>query len=182
MKKANLSILILIILLTVPRLSSAQEAEKGVAPPVKLHGKALKAKQASIQVLEGTPNQAYQKIAPIWASKSNMEKTLKSIRKQAAKVGADAVIDVRVKTQKLESTYSDPGFWGGPYWGGGFGGPWGGYWGGMGYWGGYVQSHTYTQPVVSGWAVKWTGPAPAEPKDTIPPKTLQEKVEDAPSG
>lgn len=105
---------------------------------------------------------------------------MKDIRKQTAKIGADAIIDVRVKTEKLEKTYEDPGFWAGPgAWGGW--GPWGGPWGGIGYWGGYVQSHTYNQPVVSGWAVKWTGPPPAGEKEVMPTPSLEEQVEDAPA-
>lgn len=176
MKKSYFPIFLLVLLIFSPAVVSAQDAP----PPKKLHGKALKEKEASLQIVQGYPNRSYQKIAPIWASKSSMERTMKGIRKQAARIGADAIIDIRVKTEKLHSTSYDPGFWGGPGGWGGWG-PWGGPWGGMGYWGGYASSHTYTQPVVSGWAVRWTGPAPAVEKDTVPPKTLEQKVEDAPS-
>src|SRR5690606_24536566 len=111
----------------------------------------------------------------------SMRATMKDLRKQAAKLGADAVIDLRVKTEKMQSTDYDPGWWGAPGWGGGFG-PYGGYWGGMSYWGGYAQTHTYTQPVVTGWAVKWTGPPPQNVKEIMPQENLQQAVENAPAG
>lgn len=153
-----LSIILLVTIFSISFLSQVH-AEK-------LHGKALKEKEASIEIIRGVPDRLYKKLGPLWASKGSMKSTMKNLRKQAAKMGADAVIDVRVKTEKLQSAAYDPGFWGGPgYWG-----PWGGPWGGFGYWGGYVSAHTYVQPVVLGWAVQWTGeglgeapvPAPAE--------------------
>lgn len=153
--------------------SSTQE------PPPKLHGKALKEKEDSIQVMRGQPNVPYERLAPIWSSKSDMEKTMKDLRKQAAKLGADAVIDITVHTEKLQSTDYDPGWWGGPGWGGGFGPGWG-YWGGMGYWGGYAVAHTYTQPVVKGWAIRWKGPPPQNVQELPPKENLEQAVENAP--
>ncbi len=176
-----LSLLIWMGISLLPQFSLAQEASAvQTAPPPHLHGKALKAKEESIQIFETPPGVPFQKLSPLWASRSNMESTMKDLRKQAAKLGADGVIDVRVKTEKLRSTDYDPGWWGGPGWGGGFG-PSGGYWGGMSYWGGYAQSNTYTQPVVTGWAVKWTGPQPKNAQEPMPQENLEEAVEDAPS-
>ncbi len=147
-------------------------------PP--LHGAALKEKEAELPILEGLPTRPYQKIAPVWASHISMESTMKDIRKQAAKIDADAVIDVRVKTEKLQNTQADPGFWGGPVGWDGWG-PWGGVWGGASYWGGYATSHTYTQPVVSGWAVKWTGPDTGQGSTGTSVPSLPEKAEAAPA-
>lgn len=165
--------------LLFPAISTAQEAVAPPEAPPHLHGKALKEKEESIQILQGKPEAPYERLAPIWASKSSMGSTLKDLRKQAAKMGADAVIDVRVKTEKLQSTDYDPGWWGDPGWGGGFG-PYGGFWGGVSYWGGYAQTHTYTQPVVSGWAVRWTGTPPQNVKELMPEENLEQQVEDAP--
>lgn len=142
----------LVVLLCLT-LGIGLEAWSQNTKPPKLHGKALKAKMASIEILNEKPLRDYTRLGPLWASKSNMERTMKELRKQAAKMGADAVIDLRVRTEKLQSTSYDPGWWG-PGYGGGFG-SYGGYWGGMGYWGGYAQAHTYTQPVVTGWAIRW---------------------------
>lgn len=125
---------------------------KSQAP--KLHGKALKEKMASLEIFQETPTRAYTRLGPLWASKSTMEKTMKNLRKQAAKMGADAIIDLRVRTEKLRSVSYDPGWWGPIGYGGGIG-PYGGWWGGFNYWGGYAQSRTYMQPVVTGWAVRW---------------------------
>lgn len=148
--------------------------------PQKLHGKALKEKMSEIQILQGIPEAPYQKLAPLWASKGDMEKTMEDLRKQAAKLGADAIIGIRVRTEKLESTSYDPGWWAGPGWGGGFGPYWGGYWGTMGYWGGYARSHTYTQPVVSGWAIRWEGTPPQNVPEFPLKENLEQAVEDAP--
>lgn len=125
----------------------------------KFHGKALKEKEQEIEIINSTPTRSFQKLAPLWASKDNMDNTMKDIRKQAAQLDADAVIQIQTHTEEVKHTDYDPTFWGEPVGWGGYG-PWGaGPWGGVGYWGGYVSAHTTPQPVVQGWAVKWTGPA-----------------------
>lgn len=168
--KISLIISMLILLFPLGGAMSQDQADPEL--PKHLHGKALKAKEASLEILRGRPERPFKRLAPLWASRGSMESTMKELRKQAAKIGADAVMDVRVKTQKMETTDYDPGWWGEPGWGGGLG-PYGGVWGGVGYWGGYAQSHTYNQPVVTGWAIQWT---------TAPQRqSLEQDVEDAPT-
>jgi len=154
-----------------PGMAPPQESS---TPPKKLHGKALKENEASLQLIDGIPQAPYKKLGPIWSSKGSMKSTMKDLRKQAAKMGADAVINIHVRTEKMHSSSYDPG------WYGGFG-PYGGYWGGMSYWGGYASTQTWVQPVVTGWAVKWEG-APPQNVKTLQPgeESLQQQVENAP--
>lgn len=142
-------------------------------PPEKLRGKALKEKEASIQMIQGIPEVPYQKIGPVWASKTSMKSTMKDLRKQAAKMGADAIVNMRVHTEKMQSTTYDPGWYGGI-------GPYGGWWGGMSYWGGFASTNTWNQPVVTGWAIKWTGTPPQNVKEYMPQESLEQEVENAP--
>lgn len=83
----------------------------------------------SIEMIEGIPQgKSYQKIQPVWASANSMSSAIKKAKKQALKVGADAIIDTKMET-KMASAGSATWTFG--------------------------MSVSKPQPVVTGWAIKW---------------------------
>lgn len=100
-----------------------------LSPRQKTALKESRLKIDAIELIEGTPkDRKFQKIVPVWATALKMPDAIKKAKKDAYKVGADAIIEFQFGTRDASS----------------FGA------------GGNIAfgSHSLA-PVVQGWAVKW---------------------------
>ena len=164
--------LLLIFPLTTVSNTQAQQNSETISKQNEKKNKAVKKKAEDIEIIEGTPTRPFTKIAPIWESghsewgmRPNMEKTMERVKKNAAKMGADAIIEFRVSTGTASVGMGAGG--GGGYLSGNASGISGSAFNSMG-WG----STTNPAPVVEGWAVKWidgnsTSPAVGMEAQTI---------------
>lgn len=128
MKTALLVICSLLITYNVFAYDKTKELSPEEQTQVKEHRKTKLEKIDSIELIEGIPQRKFVKLAPLWEKDEKIENAVKKLKKQAVKVGADAVIDFQFGSGSHGS---------------------GGAVGGVGW------ATSDTQPVVSGWAVKW---------------------------
>lgn len=61
---------------------------------------------ARVEFFEGRPNRSYAALSPLSASKGSIDKAYERLRDKAAKMGADAVIDVKcVAGEKIRTGF-----------------------------------------------------------------------------
>lgn len=108
-------------------------AENRWAPPEAKAGKETKKKSEMIELLYDQPTRPFKRLGPVWAtSMISMERAMKEAKKQAAKMGGDSIIDIKVGTSTSEMVTGSAGSWGG-----------------------FVGGGSSPQPVIQGWAMKW---------------------------
>jgi len=117
--KLAITVCSLVIFLLMPMAITAKMVKKGYVSSDKY---------AHIELIEGKPKRAYKKLEPIWASAYSMKGTIKKAKKQAYKMGADAIIDVKIGTGDEAS---------------------GSAYGGFGY------GYSSPKPILKGWGIKW---------------------------
>ncbi len=119
--------LILVTLLIISMPSYAATAVHKKSKPLRILNEQIE----SVQIIEGTPKKKFEKLQPVWASASSMPMALKKLKKQAYKLGGNAIINFKTSTQQVEESA-----------------------GAINDFFGYYGSSSTAQPVVEGWAVK----------------------------
>lgn len=112
----------------------------------------LKEKIETIELLPDTPKRPFKRLMPIQsASLWSMERAVDGLKKQAAKMGADAVIEVQMGKNAYSVTSGSVG-------------------GSASNRNGKVVGSSFGSgaeyPTIQGWAIKWTGPEPEAEKPT----------------
>lgn len=117
----------------IPTLAWPVPPQNKYSQSTRIEKKELKKRIEKIEIFHDTPNRPFKRITPVWStSMVSMERAMKGLKKQAAKAGADAIIEVKIGTQSSEIVTGSAGSWGGVIGGG-----------------------SSPQPVVQGWAIKW---------------------------
>ncbi len=85
----------------------------------------------SIELIDGTPKRKFQKLQPIWVTAYTMNGAIKKAKKDAAKAGADAIIEVTTGENKTSvGSVAATGVL-------------------------FGMATSQSLPVIKGWAVKW---------------------------
>lgn len=120
MKKITLLLLLTFLSMPVFAYKTNQESPQAQ--------KATQEAVDRVEIIEGVPSKKFKKIQPVWATDLKMPNAMKKLKKDAAKLGADAIIEFQFSTQQVSSAGASSAIF---------------------------LSSNQSQPVVQGWAVKW---------------------------
>lgn len=108
----------------------------------------------AVEMIEGPTNRPHSIISPVSADKKNTQDAFNELRKNAAKLDADAVIEYQCLaggSSKQTGMGTAPGFWG------------------------FMGNKNKVNSICQGKAIKWTGPATATLPAALPAELGKEE-------